>query len=943
MDETNLNSTSNPPLFPNNNQGNPGTSQTDPSLPLAATTIVDTNLSSAGPVDTGNKSKFKFFNKKVAIILIVFLLVVAGSVYGAYFFLGLKVTYYNYLPDDTQFYLSLSVRKHPQVQKIKDLSNKLPGGRRLRKELDKYRQELLGTRKDPFKNILDLAETEIFLAKISPDDSNTQGGFGAFNTLEKLVNIAEFKNKDEAVSKFKGVGDDENVTTSQESYASAKVSKFELKNQNPHETSQTFNTGPIPYQVTLPLSKSIFATQLNKYIVAAEKESDVKKILDLMNGSKSKKLKNIKSDKDHNEIVKYFPEETLLKFYQRQVLDPFSNITPGTSLPQRFFLGQTYDTRDRDAEGDSVFTTKRGLTIVAQENGVDFNSYQITKNSRISQGLKYGFTVENSLANRLPTVFNSNQPFFYGETRNVKGLVQDQIDQLDDVAKNSSDDNQGEAFEAAKKSAIDLKTSAGDMFGLDIDNDLLSWMDSNSAMVVAPGFGGKAPELLFIFHVNDPSLVQEKLSKIRLKDYLGRLNDRRAKQTRDYTRESDILSISYALQSYYAKAGKNFSSGIYPPNLQTLISSGDLRTIPAGPNNEGYSYLVCANSQEAAVFVKLEEVDYYWAWNSITGISGYVSTLPANCNFTIEPSYPKKRGEVGRIDPTIENYKDKKIYSYSLYDLSGDKFSLRFVVAGDLVVFSISTSDQTLREIVDFDRTGSNTLAKEPDWQEQFARAPKNIGAISYVVPENLMGIIDYFLFKNPAYKTYARDDWMTIVRGYLKALKSIGSTITQEGSVAISNTFLNIEELADEENKKVEEALDKVFGEKSSIIPSRQFEQANNTQRSSNANSILNAVHQYAADNKGLIPTGIDTTARTITNSRAINTVDICQALVPIYLADLPLDPTIGTENPAASVCTDPGASYNTGYAISSSSIENRLTVEALGAELGQRIAVTR
>lgn len=126
-------------------------------------------------------------------------------------------------------------------------------------------------------------------------------------------------------------------------------------------------------------------------------------------------------------------------------------------------------------------------------------------------------------------------------------------------------------------------------------------------------------------------------------------------------------------------------------------------------------------------------------------------------------------------------------------------------------------------------------------------------------------------------------------------------------------------------------------------INPARQFSQANNTQRSSDVNTILNAVHQYSADNNGTAPAGIDTTVRTITDSGAVATVDLCAALVPTYVADMPLDPQDGTEAPAASVCTAVGADYSTGYTIVSSASDNRITVAAPGAELGATITVTR
>jgi type IV pilus assembly protein PilA len=128
-------------------------------------------------------------------------------------------------------------------------------------------------------------------------------------------------------------------------------------------------------------------------------------------------------------------------------------------------------------------------------------------------------------------------------------------------------------------------------------------------------------------------------------------------------------------------------------------------------------------------------------------------------------------------------------------------------------------------------------------------------------------------------------------------------------------------------------------------INPARQFSQANNTQRSSNVNSILNAVHQYAADNNGTSPAGINTTVKTILApvTDATIQVDLCAALVPTYIADLPLDPTDGTETPAASVCTDALAEYNTGYRIVVSASDNRVTVDAPFAELSEIITVTR
>lgn len=125
-------------------------------------------------------------------------------------------------------------------------------------------------------------------------------------------------------------------------------------------------------------------------------------------------------------------------------------------------------------------------------------------------------------------------------------------------------------------------------------------------------------------------------------------------------------------------------------------------------------------------------------------------------------------------------------------------------------------------------------------------------------------------------------------------------------------------------------------------INPQRQFQQANDTKRQSDVNTILNAVMQYAADNKGAIPSGITTTAKIITSTAGAGNIDLCATLVSKYIADLPLDPTTGTKAPADSVCADVGAIYNTGYTIVKSATNNRVTVTAT-PEIATSISVTR
>lgn len=126
-------------------------------------------------------------------------------------------------------------------------------------------------------------------------------------------------------------------------------------------------------------------------------------------------------------------------------------------------------------------------------------------------------------------------------------------------------------------------------------------------------------------------------------------------------------------------------------------------------------------------------------------------------------------------------------------------------------------------------------------------------------------------------------------------------------------------------------------------VNPSRQFSQANNTQRRSDLSAILNSVFQYTADNRGALPAGISVTAQQIGNSAAGNCSITCgaavtpaaclnlePALVSTYLASIPYDP----------LQTSPATTH---YAITKSATNNRITLTACDAELGQTISITR
>jgi type IV pilus assembly protein PilA len=109
-------------------------------------------------------------------------------------------------------------------------------------------------------------------------------------------------------------------------------------------------------------------------------------------------------------------------------------------------------------------------------------------------------------------------------------------------------------------------------------------------------------------------------------------------------------------------------------------------------------------------------------------------------------------------------------------------------------------------------------------------------------------------------------------------------------------------------------------------INPARQFGMSNDTKRRSEVLSILNAVHQYAADpvHRGVLPVGIPVSpaaAAEISDTGA----DLCDSLVPTYISALPVDPETGTGTPI----TDCTVAYSTGYTIVQDA-QGRVTVAA-------------
>ena len=117
-------------------------------------------------------------------------------------------------------------------------------------------------------------------------------------------------------------------------------------------------------------------------------------------------------------------------------------------------------------------------------------------------------------------------------------------------------------------------------------------------------------------------------------------------------------------------------------------------------------------------------------------------------------------------------------------------------------------------------------------------------------------------------------------------------------------------------------------------INPNRQYSQARNTERWAEVNTILNSVQQRMADNRGTWNTTCG--ASTVTLPAATTTIgsdpaniNLAACLIPVYLPNMPLDPS-------------GGVATSTGYTVFKDA-NGRITVAAPSAELGEYISVIR
>jgi len=120
-------------------------------------------------------------------------------------------------------------------------------------------------------------------------------------------------------------------------------------------------------------------------------------------------------------------------------------------------------------------------------------------------------------------------------------------------------------------------------------------------------------------------------------------------------------------------------------------------------------------------------------------------------------------------------------------------------------------------------------------------------------------------------------------------------------------------------------------------LNPARQFAQTRDTQRRANILAILDALNQNMLDNRGVFTCAAGAIPATLTNIDSATGFDVAPCLVPLYLPQMPVDPSTGVW-----VST---SSYDTGYQVMQvGGATGRITVYATSTEIADTtIQITR
>ncbi len=730
-------------------------------------------------------------NKPILFIIVATIFVLGLGGFLVNEFVLNRISSLKLVSNDAQFYLSLSVKQNPQAKKAKTLIGKFPGGERILKEFDKYYAQYIGGADDPLSNISFYANSELLLSRIS----RAENKFDTTNRLFTIVDTESSKKANEGIGDFED--DKAQYQTTTNTYKGSKILSIKQKSEVELYNKNLGRKSYLEDSLSTPKPKSLFVTNIDKFIVASDKESDVQKAVALsqtrkfLGFGKGDDPKSVLDSNDHKDLSAFFQKETFLKFFQRDPITPYNLATP------YYYSSVSTYPDSPESEARTFQKLSRAVDVSIAEDGAKINSY--TLDLPDTDVKTNSFKLSDSLASKLPKKFSGVAPTFYSETKNIKQQYQSQME-LAEKMKDSKNRTQREAFADYLKNLDKMKDSYKKTYGIDYEDDVINWLDGNTALIVNAGNAKKPPEFIVVAETKEQKKIEASFKKLKIPNY--------AQEANDATRKSDLREIASALANYY------FTFQLYPSSLNELTTTKNprsfsktnsyfLKTLPKDPTTgANYSYTPIFNKTDYILSSQLED--------------GQTYTLSSDNYYTGEYTGKKKEN---KISPESTDYKGTKIYSMNLYNYNDSKFYFYFAVAKDKTILSFSDSDKSVKEIIDF--KGGDSLTKNAAWKKQFSKID-SVSDVSFIEPINLWGFVEYLQNVYPEYKDTASsysgtqktyfEDMEKVVKGYLQTVPSIGSVTSRKGKVLTISGFVNVVELPKKDKQNVEDALDRLM-----------------------------------------------------------------------------------------------------------------------------------
>lgn len=650
-------------------------------------------------------------NRGLLIVAIATVLILAIGGFAVNELVLNKITTLKMVSDEAQFYLSLSVKEHPQSKKAKELLKKFPAGDKFLRGIDQTISGYIGSADSPLLDIAHYAQEEIFLTRISKADKTEKNTFD-YSAQNRLLGIIDTGSNTKAQKALADIEDDKDTfSVKKDTYKGIDLLDIQLTSEKElFESSQKTTPSSRRTISFSPKPRSTFATAMENFLLASDKKSDVEKTVDL---AKTKKYfgfgngdgpKSIQDSDDHQKIARYFPKDTFLKYFQRQ---PISGYNLGVYNPVNSPNLSAYpNSSEEDAQTYQKMSL--GMDLVFRDDGAKFNTYLLDW-FEPNKSAHNSFKISDSLANKLPMEFAGVGPTIYFETKDLKGQYETQVKMLEKLAEDSKNRNQRDQIKRYLDSEKEQEKSYEQIYGIDYKEDFLSWMDGHIAAIVNLGNAKKGPEFLAVASIKDKTKVENSLKKLRF------------------------------------------------PQLNSFYSS-------------------------------------------------YGSEEPAKLS-----------------SPTPTAYNGINIYQIVIFEYDKIKYSIYFTVTGTKAILGISDSDQSFKEIIDAEKGFQTPLTKNAAWQKQFDKVQTDLVGLSFVEPVKLLGLFDYLKSFYPEYSESAGSlyginssnsgDLETILKAYLKTIRSIGAIASKEKPVYINTTFINVVELSKTEKKDAEAAMDRLFG----------------------------------------------------------------------------------------------------------------------------------